>query len=278
MLIDANQLFVSTTLTHFQFLLLVLSTVCIAAGGYIINDIFDVEADAINKPNKQIIGKYLTEEKGYTYYMTFTVIGVVLGFYLSHIVDRSSFFAIFVIIAALLYIYASFLQQILLVGNIVISLLVGLSLMIVGIFELLPAITPQNQFLQSSMFEVLFDYAIFAFLISLIREIVKDIQDVDGDYKVQLKTLPIVLGKDRAAKIAFGLTVVSILVLVYYLATYLYMRKVVVLYFIITVIAPLIYITIKLFTAEHKKDFKIISNLLKIVMLLGMLSMVVYLF
>ncbi|WGD34921.1 geranylgeranylglycerol-phosphate geranylgeranyltransferase [Olleya sp. YS] len=277
MLIDGQQVFVSTTLTHFQFVLLILSTLCIAAGGYIINDIFDVEADKINKPKQQIIGQHITTEQGYNYYMALTVIGVVLGFYLSHIVGVSSFFAIFVIIAALLYIYSSFLQHMLLVGNIIISMLVGLSLMIVGVFELFPAITPQNQFIQSSMLEVLFDYAVFAFLISLIREIVKDIQDVDGDYKAQLKTLPIVLGKDRAAKIAFGITVISILVLVYYLASFLFMQKIVVIYFIVTVVGPLIYIAIKLFTAEHKKDFKTISNLLKLVMLFGMLSMIIYL-
>ncbi|RAJ16941.1 geranylgeranylglycerol-phosphate geranylgeranyltransferase [Olleya aquimaris] len=276
MLIGGQQVFVSTTLTHFQFVLLMLSTLCIAAGGYIINDIFDVDADKINKPKQQIIGQHITTEKGYNFYMAFTVIGVVLGFYLSHTVGVSSFFAIFVIIAALLYIYSSFLQHMLLVGNIIISMLVGLSLMIVGVFELYPAITPQNQFIQSSMLEVLFDYAIFAFIISLIREIVKDIQDVDGDYKAQLKTLPIVLGKDRAAKIAFAITLLAIVVLVYYLATFLFMQKIVVVYFIVTVVGPLIYIAIKLFTAEHKKDFKTISNLLKLVMLLGMLSMIIY--
>ena len=65
----------------------------------------------------------------------------------------------------------------------------------------------QNKFIQSSMFEVIVDYAVFAFLITFIREIVKDIQDIDGDYNAQMKTLPIVLGKNRAAKIAFGLTI-----------------------------------------------------------------------
>ncbi|WP_272022634.1 geranylgeranylglycerol-phosphate geranylgeranyltransferase [Olleya namhaensis] len=269
---------VSTTLTLFQFILLVLATLSIAAGGYIINDIFDVQADAINKPHKLIIGKYIPEDKAYIYYMAFTITGVVLGFYLSHVIDRSTFFAIFVIIAALLYIYASFLQQIVLVGNIIISLLVGLSLIIVGVFELLPAINLQNQFIQSSMFEVLFDYAVFAFIISLIREIVKDIQDIDGDYKMDFKTLPLVIGSTRAKYVAFGLTIALIAILTYYITSYLYMREVAVIYFLIAVIGPLIYITIKLFTAETKAHFKTISNLLKLVMLTGMLSMVVYLF
>ncbi len=269
---------VDTTLSTFQFIILVISTVCIAAGGYIINDIFDVETDAINKPNKQIVGKTIAKDKAYNYYMAFTFIGVVTGFYLANDVNRSTFFGIFVVIAALLYIYASFLKPMLLVGNIVISGLVALSLIVVGIFDLLPTINMQNKFIQSSMFEVIVDYAVFAFLITFIREIVKDIQDIDGDYNAKMKTLPIVLGKSRAAKIAFGLTVASILILAYYLNAYLYMQTIAIIYFLIAVIAPLIYIAIKLFSAENKKDFKLISRLLKVVMLLGMLSMVVYYF
>ena len=128
------------------------------------------------------------------------------------------------------------------------------------------------------MFEVIVDYAVFAFLITFIREIVKDIQDIDGDYNAQMKTLPIVIGKSRAAKVAFGLTVFAILILAYYLNAYLYMQTIAIIYFLIAVIAPLIYIAIKLFSAENKKDFKLISRLLKVVMLLGMLSMVVYYF
>lgn len=269
---------VDTSLTTFQFIILVVSTLCIAAGGYIINDIFDVETDAINKPNKQIVGKTITKDNAYNYYMAFTFVGVILGFYLANDVNRSTFFGIFVIIAALLYIYASFLKPILLVGNIVISGLVALSLIVVGIFDLLPTINMQNKFIQSSMFEVIVDYAVFAFLITFIREIVKDIQDIDGDYNAQMKTLPIVIGKSRAAKVAFGLTVFAILILAYYLNAYLYMQTIAIIYFLIAVIAPLIFIAIKLFGAETKSDFKLISRLLKIVMLLGMLSMIVYYF
>ena len=267
----------STTLNWFEFCLLALSTICIASGGYIINDIFDIETDSVNKPQQQIVGKHFSENQANGYYMIFTLVGVCLGFYLSHLVGKSTFFSIFVIIAALLYIYASFLKQMLLVGNLVVSMIVALSLIIVGILDLLPAINPQNKALQSAMFEVLFDYSIFAFLITLIRELVKDIQDVDGDYKAQMKTLPILIGKDRAAKVSFGLTILSILILVYYLGTYLYMRKIAVVYFIIAVVGPLVYVAIKLFFAEHKKDYKLVSNLLKLVMLLGMLSMVIYL-
>jgi len=175
---------VNITLNGLGFAVLVLATIFIAAGGYVINDIYDMETDAVNKPNKVIVGKSISEDLANKLYILFTVIGVGLGFYLSNSVGKPPFFIVFLAISGLLYIYASYLKQIAVVGNIVVSAAVSLSLLIVGVFELIPAITASNQVVQSSMFEVLTDFAILAFSINFIREIVKDIQDVDGDHKV----------------------------------------------------------------------------------------------
>ena len=267
---------VETSLSTVGFIVLLFSTLCIAAGGYIINDIYDIDTDTVNKPDKVIVGKSISEKTANNLYLGFTFVGVVLGFYLSQSIGKSTFFGLFVITAALLYVYSSYLKQIAVVGNIVVSILTSLSIIIVGIFELLPAITKYNQSLQSTMFEVLTDFAIFAFLLNFIREIVKDIQDVDGDYKADMQTLPILLGKERTAKIAFGLTLLTITIIIYYLATYLFMQKIAVVYFLIAVIGPLVYIAIKLFSAEHDTHFKYISKMLKLVMLTGMLSMLLY--
>jgi len=262
----------------FQFVLLVVSTLCIAAGGYIINDINDIEADKINKPKKTYVGNSISEELANNAYLAFTFIGVIIGFYISQAIGRSNFFVIFVIIAALLYIYSTFLKRVIIAGNLVISALTGISLVIVGVYELIPAITAQNKATQAIMFEVLFDYAIFAFLINFIREIVKDIQDVDGDYKVGIKTLPIILGKTRTAKIAFIITLLAIAVIVYYLASFLYMQKTIVLYFLVLIVGPLIYCAIKLFSADKKPHFQHISLVLKLTMVTGILSMLVHYF
>ncbi len=267
---------VETSLSTVGFIVLLLSTLCIAAGGYIINDIYDIETDTVNKPDKVIVGKSISEKTANNLYLSFTFVGVVLGFYLSQSIGKSTFFGLFVITAALLYVYSSYLKQIAVVGNIVVSILTSLSIIIVGVFELLPAITKYNQSVQSTMFEVLTDFAIFAFLLNFIREIVKDIQDVDGDHKAEMQTLPILLGKERTAKIAFGLTLITITIIIYYLATYLFMQKIAVVYFLIAVIGPLVYIAIKLFSAEHDTHFKYISKMLKLVMLTGMLSMLLY--
>lgn len=263
-------------LNGFGFGLLILSTLCIAAAGNIINDIYDVETDLVNRPSKVIIGKKISEKTAFTLFITLNVIGVLIGFYLSHLVGRSGFFAIFVIISALLYVYASYLKQMLLLGNIVISVLVGLSILIVGVFELMPAITAQNQATQLTFFKILFDYALFAFLINLTREIIKDLEDVDGDYKSGMNTLPITIGRDRASKVAFAVSLMPLLGSIYYVSTYLYKYELFIGYFIVLIIVPLIYIAFKSFQAKTKKHYHHISTMLKLVMLFGMLSLLLY--
>jgi 4-hydroxybenzoate polyprenyltransferase len=267
---------VQITLGWFGFILLITATLCIAAAGNIINDIYDVETDLVNKPDQVIVGKSISEKNAYNLFMAFNVIGVAIGFYLSHLVGRHQLFAIFVIISALLFVYASYLKQTLLFGNIVISVLVASSLLIVGLFELMPVITETNQAIQLTFFRIIFDYAVFAFIINLIREMVKDLEDVDGDYKAKMKTLPIVLGRDRTAKIIFFLSFLPIGAVIYYMIAYLYKQPIAVGYFLIGIIAPLIYISIKLLNAETKKEFHHISTILKLVMLMGMLSMLLY--
>lgn len=269
---------VDITLNWFGFLLLILSTLCIAAAGNIINDIQDVDTDIVNRPEKVIIGKKVTEKTAYNLFIILNVIGVGLGFYLSNLVSRSGFFAIFVIISALLYIYATYLKQTLLVGNIVISVLVAMSVLIVGLFELLPVVTVQNQATQLTFFKILLDYALFAFIINLVREVAKDIEDIDGDYKAGMNTLPIAIGRERATKVLFALTLLPLFGVVYYMLTYLYKQQIAVGYFLLFLVAPLLYITIKSFSAKTKKDVRHISTILKIVMFLGMLSLLLYVF
>lgn len=267
---------VKFTLNDFGFGLLVLATLCIAAAGNVINDIYDVETDFVNKPDKVIVGNSISEKTAFNMYIVLTIIGVGVGFYLSNLVGRSGFSAIFIIISALLYIYATYLKQTLLVGNIVVSFLVAMSLLIVGLFELLPVITEQNQETQLTFFKIIFDYAIFAFMINLLREMIKDIEDINGDYKVEMKTLPIIIGRERALKIILALSIVPLLAVIYYTITYLYKHYIAVGYFLIFIIAPLLYFTIKSFSAETKKEINFLSAFLKIIMFFGVMSLLLY--
>ncbi|BAO76944.1 similar to (S)-2,3-di-O-geranylgeranylglyceryl phosphate synthase [Winogradskyella sp. PG-2] len=267
---------VITTLKPLGFSILVIATVLIAAGGYVINDIYDIETDKVNKPDQLIIGEHITEKNALTLFIILNVIGVGLGYYLSNGIGKSEFFVIFIIASALLYIYSSYLKQMLLVGNVVVSLVVALSMLMVGIFELLPAITETNRAVQITFFKIILDYAIFAFMINFIRELVKDIQDIDGDHKAGMQTLPIVLGRERANKIVFVLSLIPLLSVIYYVVINLFKQTEIVGYFLVLVIAPLIYVSIKLFSAEQKPHYKHISLILKLIMLTGMLSMFLY--
>lgn len=266
------------SLSTFEFTLLILATWLIAAAGNIINDIYDVETDVINKPEKVIIGKTISEKTAYNLFIILNVLGVAIGFYISHAIGKSELFSIFVIISVLLYVYASYLKQTLLIGNIIVSALVALSIVIVGLFELIPSITVQNQGIQLVFFRILLDYALFAFMLNFLREIVKDIEDIDGDFKTGMHTLPIVIGRERASKVLFILSLIPLLAIIYYINTTLYKQPVAVGYFLLFIVAPLSYVSIRILYAKTKKDFHAISNLLKLIMFFGMLSMLLYKF
>ena len=267
---------IQLTLSTLQFSLLVITTFFIAAAGNIINDVYDIETDLVNKPNKVIVGKTLSEKTALNLFIALNVLGVGLGFYLSNTIGRSGFAVIFVIISALLYIYASYLKQTLLIGNIVVSILVGLSILIVPVFDLIPSITESNRALYLDIFKITFNYAVFAFMINLLREIIKDIEDINGDYKAQMKTLPILIGRERTTMFTFALSFIPLLAVVQYIVLDLYNNIEAVIYFLIFVVGPMLYFTIKVFSAEQKKDYQHLSNVLKVIMLFGVLSLLLY--
>ena len=264
-------------LSDWQYGLLVLSTVLIAAAGYVINNIFDVETDRINKPNDVIIGRGISETNGYNIYIALNITGVAIGFYLSNVIQRPGFATIFIFIASLLYFYSTTLKQIMILGNLVVAFLLAISVVIIGVFDVFPAMAAENKAQMASLFSILTDYALFAFMINFIREIVKDIEDVDGDYNQGMNTLPIAIGISRTAKIVFVISVIPFVLLLLYIKNYFVENGLFIatLYSFILVLAPLLYFIIKIFTAKTKKDFHHLSTVLKLILLFGILSIVV---
>ena len=163
-----------------------------------------------------------------------------------------------------------------LIGNIIISILIALSIIIVSIFDLIPSITIANRELYLDIFKITVDYAIFAFMINLLREIIKDIEDINGDYKAQMRTLPILIGRDRTIVLTFAISFIPLLIIVNYIITHLYHNIVAVIYFLLFIVAPMLYFTVKLFSAEQKAELHHLSNVLKIIMLFGVLSLLLY--
>ncbi|GAA4324475.1 geranylgeranylglycerol-phosphate geranylgeranyltransferase [Pontixanthobacter gangjinensis] len=263
---------VAITLNLFGFSMLVLAVVSVAASGYVINDIFDVPADLKNKPDRTFINKDISEKAAYRLFFILNIIGVGLGFYLSNMIGKPGFSAFFIFGSAILYIYNSQLQQTILVGNILVSIIVGLIPVGVGLYDLLPAITPENQQTQSVIFSILIDYSIFAFLVNLLREIVKDQQDMDGDYNAGYKTLPIGLGKKRTNKILFLAGLLPLGFLLFYIYQYLFEHIYAVVYALFLLVAPLLFFQVNIWSAEKKSEYARLSLVLKFVLFFGLVS------
>ena len=266
---------VDVSLTNLDFSLLLLATLAIASAGYIINDVFDVKADKINKPDKVIIGNIISSKLAYNYYHGLNAVGIIAGLYVAYRIKNLSFISIFVITALLLKLYNSNFKKLPLLGNITISLLVSLSILIVGIFDIIPAVTENNTAVQYYAFSVLTDYAIFAFMLMLLREVVKDIEDVNGDKILNMKTLPILLGRKNTNKIVFALSFVPLILVTNYSFKNFSNTPFVLAYMLIVVLLPLLYFMTKILYAKTKNEYTYASNLLKFIMLLGMLSIVV---
>ena len=147
------------------------------------------------------------------------------------------------------------------VGNVVIAFLLAFSVLIIGIFDIFPATDDSNRQIMGDFFSILKDYAIFAFVINFIREVVKDCQDYEGDFSQQMQTLPIVIGLNKTSKILSVLIIFPVIILLIYIYNQLMINQLYfsVLYSLIFIVAPLIFCSINLWTAKDKIPKKIIS-------------------
>lgn len=266
---------IDTTLNHIHFILLILATISIAAAGNIINDIYDIRADIINKPTKLLITSPQQKKTANFIYIALNILGFVLGLYISILIGYSSFVGVFVLTALLLKWYSSYLKKKPVVGNLVVSVLISLSILIVGFFDIIPAITEENGVRQYYGFYALVDYAVFAFMFNFLREIVKDIEDVNGDIELNMKTLPILFGRKRTRNIVFGLSFIPLILVTLYSFDNFSRLPFVLAYILIVVMLPFMYFMSKLLYAKQKSDYRHLSRTLKFIMLLGMLSIVI---
>jgi len=235
-----------------KFFLLVLSTTIIAAAGYYINDYYDIKIDMINKPNKVIVGNKLRRRPVLIWHQIFNAIGIVIGMYVSLWVGLINLLAAF-----LLWFYSNRLKRLPLLGNLSVAFLTGLSLLVVGVY------------FRSGVF-LIFIYAFFAFGITLIREIIKDMEDMKGDEAFGCKSLPIVLGI-RKTKWILYLLILGFTISLFYFAS-ITDNNIVAGYFLILLI-PSLFLIYKLVRADAKHHFYQLSLYCKWLMVGGVLSM-----
>jgi 4-hydroxybenzoate polyprenyltransferase len=271
-------------ITEIDFFLLVLSTVLIAAAGYIINDYFDIRIDEVNRPATNLVGKTIKRRIAIVSHTTFNILGVLIGLYVSWkygMLRAGSF--IYLAAPALLWFYSTNLKRQFLIGNIVIALLSALIPLLGVIYELtaishaFPTLVQQRILLLNLPLTFALGYTLFAFLISLIREIVKDIEDYEGDMEYGCKTLPIVLGINRAKLVVSCLGVGLMAALCYIQYVWWQLDQwTFFMYILILLQLPVAYLIYRNQTATSKKDWKFLSGLLKYLMVAGVSFLFLY--
>ena len=266
-------------LDGWQFLLLVLSSVLIAAAGYVINDINDTGMDSINKPDKVIAGRLIPLGKARNYYYILNAAGITAGIVLSYTIGKWELSILFLIIATMLYYYTYKYQYMPFWGNFTVSLLSGATIGIVWLFEFFAFRKDPEMFVDafhSFRYLNIFTtaYAVFAFLTTMSREITKDIQDREGDARNGCRTIPVRYGESTAR---FIVTIVNILIIsgIIFFQLWLFNNNYMKLMWSLIIPQLLVVIAAVLtFYPKTGKNYLIPGNLLKVSMLTGLITMI----
>jgi 4-hydroxybenzoate polyprenyltransferase len=266
-------------MNNLDFLLLVFAIVLLAAGGYIINDIFDLQIDRINKPDQLIVENSISERKANIIYVIMNIVAVLIGIYLGYKVGSISLGLSFLVCIAIFYFYSLKYKRLFLWGNFVVAFLGGFLLIVVWLFEFFAIRKNSIVFTEGlsiywTITYFIFAYALFSFIISLIREFIKDIEDLEGDSKWGCTTLPVVVGVENTKKISAAIAVFAVCLLAFF---QIKLKDMDLGYFagilMITVQLPFLFLAYKIWTAKEQADYHFISNLSKIIMVIGILSM-----
>lgn len=268
--------YVHPVLSEWQFLVLVLATMVIAAGGYVINDIYDVDIDAVNKPEKQVVGKLLTEQQAYSFYKVLCGIGVVLTLVFAFSTMNFRLSAIPVIIMVVLNFYAHSFKRQLLTGNLVVAVLSAFTIFLIALFEsgVKGDTTANERYVRSGIAIAGIVYGAFAFLTTMLREIVKDMEDVNGDRQYDCRTIPIVWGMKAAKITAF---VMALFILALMLSFVFFFPSVniekVHLFILILLVLPLALIMGLILYAHTVSHYRLLSIFIKVFMCIGIATL-----
>ncbi len=266
-------------LSIFNFVLLVLATMFIAAGGYLLNDIADTEVDRYNKPGKNQVGKTFDEKTVKYLYWIFTAAGVIAGSWLSIAVNHANYSLIFILTAGLLWFYAKRYQCQPLVGNIVVAFLSALSFGLVWLYEFVFVFSYTSHldaFKEYFVFtnKMVLIYMGFAFLVSLAREVVKDLEDYRGDDRFGCRTFAVAFGTGAAKKLGIAVLIAGFL-FSGYVQRIFYIENFMSLYYFFYAIDILFVLNVvRLVKSEETGHFAMLSSHLKVLMTAGILSMI----
>lgn len=270
-------------LSEVQFFLLVLSTVMIAAAGYIINDYFDVRIDKVNKPERLVIDKGVKRRVAMGAHTVINILAVLIGLYVSWSIGFWKLAIIHFICASGLWFYSTTFKRQFFIGNLIIASFTALVPLIVAVYELLPAYRNYTPLEDNLSFHSIWEYVLalsfFAFITTLLREMIKDIEDVDGDREYGCKTMPIVIGIKATKNVVVAIAIGTMVCLGYIQGMFSNIQdKASFFYFMIALQAPLLFLIVKIIKAKDKKQFRFAGNLSKFIMLMGICYLFVFLY
>ncbi|MDD4968655.1 MAG: geranylgeranylglycerol-phosphate geranylgeranyltransferase [Paludibacter sp.] len=262
--------------------LLMTASILIAAGGYVLNDYFDVKIDAINKPDKQIVGNIISRSSAMVIHQVLTGLGVICGLSLAYFTRSFTLAFIFIVIPGLLWFYSASYKRQFLIGNLVIAFISAITVLVVGIAQLsllekefgsLIFETP----IPSHFYGWIGGFALFSFLCTFIREIIKDMEDEKGDREMECRTLPIKLGMIKTKIILYCLIVLTVILLFVVNNYFIHFDgNLTIRYIIFGLALPFAVLGYLIYNAKSQTDFHQASNLSKVIMLIGVLYSFVF--
>jgi len=262
----------------YDFIVLVAATVFITAGGYVINDYFDIKTDLINK-GKVIVGTKIPRRMAMMWHNIFNIAGVAAGFYISYKAGYIWLGTLFLIVSGLLYFYSASYKRQFLIGNIIVALLTAMVPMLVVFYEW-PALYKFYKLDAVSFPQIniilywVGGFALFAFLTNLTREIIKDVEDFEGDVAYGRNTVPVVIGI-LSAKIVSSCLIVITIILLYLVWHFFINDTVTLIYITVAIVIPLLLVIYKIIKSSERAQLHRASSLMKVVMITGVLYSVV---
>lgn len=261
-------------------LLIAAATILIAAGGYVINDYFDIKIDRINRPDQLIVTQYISKENAMRLSIGLSSVGMVCGLVAAWLLRSSTIAILFAIIPGLLWFYSSSYKRLLIIGNVTIALLSALSPMMIAIANVAQlqlkysTILPYTT-LEHDIYAWVGGFSLFAFLLTWIREIVKDLQDQMGDRELECHSMPIVWGNIVTKIVVTALIVLTTVLIGWFWYSLLPFdhswKSFSTRYIVLAIIIPLWGALWLLWAAKIPSDYRTCQQVLKLTMFLGML-------
>ena len=276
-----------------NFVILLIVTILIAASGYIVNDIYDYNLDQINKPERVVLGKFLKSRDAIIIYMLFNSLAIVLSIFLCIKIKQEIYILVFLLIIYCLWLYSKKLKKYKIIGNILIAFFISLSILNVPLFSYKNILSDDRFF----VFLIISIYSVLAFLINVKREIIKDIEDIEGDKMHKVKSLPIIFGTKKSKLV----TVIIGIILMFAISSIITFQILILrsdllldvggnqfsnpqiwganyisIIYMFIILIMFFYVELLILNATTKTNFTKASKLLKYLMLLSLLSIPVF--